>query len=130
MTTREINLQFTGGGHARKCILHSSVSRAAGTGGTHEMKGVSWSGGVDPQTRRKTRRVVSQVTRRRERKKKNLRGCTSRILNARANVTHGRGLSIFPVQRRSPANHIDFIQLCGKYICRIAKGARNYATSC
>lgn len=38
-------------------------------------------------------------------------------------MTRERKLSILPVQRRSPANDIDFIQLCGKYICRIAKGA-------
>ena len=44
-------------------------------------------------------------------------------------MTRERKLSILPVHRRSLANDIDFIQLCGKYICRIAK-PRNYAASC
>lgn len=125
MTTREINLQFTGGGHARECILHRVTCRR----GRALTRRRAFLGAGMLTLRRGEKhteeaRVVSQVTRRR-RKKKNFQGALRASWmweRTWSDVGAGVKLSILPVQRRSPANDIDFIQLCGKYICRIAKG--------
>lgn len=110
------------------------MSRAAGPGHSRD-EGRFLERDVDPQTRRKTHggSEGSLSSNAPEREKKR-RVCGVHFAHpeceSERGVTRGRRLSILPVQRRSPANDIDFIQLCGKYICRIAKGTRNYAASC
>lgn len=133
-TTREINLQFAGGGHARRCILHSVTcrDRTLEQRRAFSLDVVLALKSTEKKTLGGRSEGAAEVTHRREKKKKReSTEYTLRILNVGTNVrmTRERKLSILSVHRRSLANDIDFIQLCGKYIFRIAK-PRNYAASC
>lgn len=117
------------GDYARKCILHR-VSCHVPRPDAHEMKGVSWDGVLTLRRGEKhpEEAWTSRVTHRK--KKEAFAGCTSRILNAGANVEWRASVSYRFFRFTGDLPLITLILFsCAESICRIAK-PRNYAASC
>lgn len=111
------------GGHAWKCILHRVTCRGRTlTRWRAFLRTGCWPSDVEKNTRRKKRVAASRIT---HREKKTMHP----ECGGDRRMTRERKLSILPVHRRLPANDIDFIQLCRKYLPD-SGAAENYAASC